>query len=253
MTYDPQKLEELNWARSLARALGEEWTIELREKPDLLVRDRDGAFGLEVTEVFAGKSRARGGSDLKKNQADTQKIINKMRNEYECIEPEVPLYVELVGDVDESFARPVVEALLDLNPREKPSRHRERCDIHRDDRSLTLYVTRLPDGWKRDGRIRPDWYSASETVGWRDDRHEILQERIQQKSKRLEQYRRNLASVLGLHNLASIDIRLLLVSDHLWASGMVRPSPNVRYKLHGFDRVYFYPFPNAPTLLRDRD
>ena len=42
MTLDAQKQDELLFACSLAQALGEEWTIEPREEPDLLVHDPGG-------------------------------------------------------------------------------------------------------------------------------------------------------------------------------------------------------------------
>lgn len=249
MTLDPKKQEELNFARSLARALGEEWTIEPREEPDLLVHDSGGTFGLEVTEVFAGETNSRGGSKLKKSQADTQKIINKIRREYERVEPDIPLSVEFVGEVHESFTSLVVRALVDLELRDKSKLHRERCDVCQDERSLTLHIKRLPDDCNRDRLIRPDWYSIDESIGWRDDREEILQERIQEKSKRLEQYRRNLACVLEIDNSGLVDIRLLLVSNHYWAAGMIRPSTQVSYEFHGFNKVYFYPLPREPSEL----
>ena len=249
MTLDAQKQDELLFACSLAQALGEEWTIEPREEPDLLVHDPGGNFGLEVTEVFAGETSARAGSELKKNQALTQKIINQMRLEYERAEPDVPLYVGFVGDVDDSFTGAVVQALSHLKLRDKRTSHREQCKLNQDDRSLILNVTRLPNGWKRDRRTRPDWYSISDKIGWLEDPSDNLQKRIEQKSRRLEHYRENLCREQGADDPNS-DVRLLLVSDHRWAFGMVRLETEISYDFHGFNRVYFYPFPGVPTLLK---
>ena len=205
-----------------------------------------------MTDVFGGNTNV-WGSELKKKQQNTQKIIDQMRDQFECAEPNVSLRVEFVGDVADSFTSPVVKALLGLKLRDKSVLHREKCVLYQDDRALALYVTRLPDDCNRDRLNRPDWYPVSETIGWPEKSGHILQERILEKSKKLENYRTNVASELGIHNTASLDVRLLLVADHFWASGMVRPAAGVYYELHGFSAVYFYPFPNPPTMLHRRD
>ena len=253
MTRNTKKQDELYFVRSLAQSLGERWAIEPRERPDFLVRCPTGAFGLEVTSVFAGKTNANGGSEYKRKQKVIQDIIDKMRLQFECAEPNVSVRIEFVGDVADSLTSPVVNALLGMKLRDKPVLHREQCVLYQDDRALALYVTRLPDDHNRKRLNRPDWYPVSETIGGREKSGHILQERILEKSKNLENYRRNIASQPGLHSTASLDVRLLLVANHYWASGMVRPDTGVSYNSHGFSAVYFYPFPSPPTLLNWRD
>lgn len=249
MTRRVQKNNELFLARSLAAALNEEWEIEAFEEPDLIVRASGVRFGLEVTELYAGKSTTERGSKRKRDQERTRSVIDGIRRSYEEMQPDLRLYVNFIGDLDESIADSVVETLIDMNLKNLTVLERRTKSVYEDGKSLILRVRRLPDDWSRDRRHRPDWYSVDQSIGWVEQVDLTLQERIDQKARRLDVYRKNIESAQGVDGSGSADVRLLVVSDHLWASGMATLNAQFDYNTRGFKKVYFYPFPRDPVTL----
>ena len=258
MTRSAQKQEECCLAHDLARALKEEWTISPRQEsdggPDLIVRDSTGSvFGLEVHELFCGKSSQPGGSTEKRQQSETQKTISRIQQAYEYQEPDIRLRVEFIGDLEgpQQFDDDVVQALKSLKLRDKLLPHKEDVELRYGDRHLRLIVTLLPTDWPRDQRIRPDWFSVNDSIGWLESGLQKIQCAIRAKSTRLQEYRSNLTRELKVSEAAKVEVRLLLFANHLWEYGMIRIETESTFDLCGFDSVFFFPFPGNPVELKE--
>lgn len=249
MTRRAQKNRELSLARALAAALNEEWEIEAFEEPDLIIGASGVRFGLEVTELYAGKSTTGRGSKLKRDQERTRSVIDGIRRSYEEMQPDVRLYVGFIGDLDESLADSVVQTLIDMNLIAVAPLERRTQSVYGDGRSLHLHVKRLPDDWPKDQLHQPDWYSISQSIGWAEQIDGNLQERIDQKARRLNVYRKNIESAQGVDGSGSADVRLLVAANHFWASGMAKLNTRFDYDIRGFSKVYFYPLPGNPVIL----
>ena len=230
------------------------WNIVDRDEsnggPDLVVYHGKSAFGLEVHEIFAGEVSSKKGSRRRQRQAETQKRIDEIRRRYEESEEDVPLYVKFVGTLNNADIALVVEALLNMGLREKSFRQFEDLELRQNSYDLKIFVRRLPDGWPRDRLSRPDWFSVTDSSGFVEQGSKKILDAIATKSEKINQYRRNVAAQLDLADPKDVDIRLLLVADRMWNYGQLARRGELAGNLHGFNVVYFFPFPDKPIIMQ---
>ena len=252
--HNEQKQDEYFFAENAAKLIDAEWKLvacdESNGGPDFIVHEGEKSFGLEVCEIFKGEVQLKKGSKLKKEAATNQKLIDEIRQQYENVEKNVPLYAKFLGEVNNSNKSQILQTLLDVSLGEKSPLYSEKLVLEHGSGGLTIFVRRLPDGWGRDRLCRPDWFSVSDSVGLLEIDFYKIQEAIDIKSQKIGQYRKNVAKELGLKDFENCDIRLLIVSDHMWSYGQVELDEKQLYNLHEFNAVYFFPFPKKPTVLR---
>ena len=253
MTRNSKKQNEYFFVKEAANLIGVQWELVAREEsnggPDFIVHEEGNSFGLEVCEIFKGKVRPEKGSTLKEETVTNQRLINEMRQQYESVEENVPLYVKFLGDVREDNKSEIVRILLDMKLKEKNFPYLADSILEHDPGSLKIFVRRLPDGWERDRLYRPDWFNVKDSGGWVEKDSGKILEAIEIKSQKIGQYRKNVAKELGLKDPENCDIRLLIVSDHMWSCGQVKPDKELVNNLHGFNTVYFHPFPEKPCIM----
>ena len=185
-----------------------------------------------------------------RRQAETQKRIDEIRRCYEESERDVPLYVKFVGSLNDVDIDVVVQALLNINLRQRSILNVERLELPQTSRDLKLFVRRLPDGWSRDRLSRPDWFSVVDSSGVVEKRSKKILDAVSKKSKKISQYRRNIGAQLSLANPVDADVRLLLYADRMWNYGQIAPSGQIAGNLHAFNVVYFFPFPEMPIIIK---
>ena len=274
MTQAGKKTQEWLFAMKARELLGEEWDIADHEAPDFIVTEGAQKFGLEVCQIFTG-CRDRKGSQAKKNEAENHMRIDTYRRKYEEKENAL-LHVQLVGDTCDENMGEVVQLLIEKEFSKKPagyseqfqvpfdiedliaeimksgrherltlkeimeSEHRERfealfCSAARG--RLTVNVMRLRDS---SPHRTDDWFSVDDRTGWVGDASEDINSAIREKSKKLSEYKEN----SGLD-----DIRLLIVADHLRASGMQELRERREFDPQGFQIVYFLNYPASADVI----
>ncbi|MDE0411246.1 MAG: hypothetical protein OXI37_03415 [Gammaproteobacteria bacterium] len=254
LIYNQQKQEECFFAKNAARLINAEWELIAREEsgggPDFIVHEGVNSFGLEVYEIFKGEVQPRKGSKLKEEAATNQRLIDEIRQQYENTEKNVPLYVKFLGDVNSFSKSQILKTLLDMGLGEKSPSYSGDVVLESDSGDLKIFVRRLPDGWGRDRLCRSDWFSIDDSLGWIEKDSCKIQEAIDKKSQKIDQYRANVAKELELKDPENCEIRLLIVSDHMWNYGQVELDEEQPYNLREFNAVYFFPFPEKPITLR---
>lgn len=228
MTRPSQKQRERFFTEQAIRSLGVNWVIlKEREPPDFDIAEGDYRFGIEVREVFIGPQSGSGAA-MKKAESSTQYTINALRREYEAATSGIRLIVKFVGRITPETTASVVSTLIALDIASKPPAYQTVID---ESRGLRVYVTKA---------FRSDWYSVDRRVGWVDrNPHKIIADAIEAKSKKLSVYQ----AVFGP------DIRLLLVSDAVYNSGKMRLQEGQAFDFHGFNAVYFFPYPEEVIVL----
>ena len=205
-----------------------EWVIlEERESPDFIVCEGQQRFGLELTEVFNGAIDKKG-ARLKEGEATRQKTIDAYRRSYaELGGP--PLSVKILGYAHEAALAQLIENLGRYDFESMRIGEHRRLQVGE---QLTVFVTTA---------LRPHWQSIGDTVG-PVNRHAspILQRVIARKARRLGKYQKAVGS----------DVRLLVVANHLHASGMLKLEPGSTIDNCGFHTVYFFPYPEDVQVLR---
>lgn len=252
LIYSQQKQDEYFFAENAAKQINVDWKLIARDEsnggPDFIVHEGENSFGLEVCEIFKGEVQPRKGSKLKGEAATNQKLIDEIRQQYEKVENSVPLNVKFLGDVNSSNKSQILQTLLDMGLGEKSPSYSGDVVLEDDSGDLKMFIRRLPDGWGRDRLCRPDWFCVSDSVGWAEKDSCKIQEAIDIKSQKIGQYRENVAKELGLKDPENCDIRLLIVSDHMWSYGQVKLDEERSYNLREFDAVYLFPFPQKPIV-----
>lgn len=219
------KDQERFYVEQAASAL--EWLIlEERESPDFVVREGRQGFGLELTEVFNGPIENRG-ARMKEGEAARHKTIGAYRRRYADLGGP-PLSVKILGDPREAELDQLLEDLQRYDFESMPVGEHRRLNVGE---QLKVFVTRA---------LRPHWQSVDDTIGWVNrDASPILQGAIARKARRLDRYRQAVGS----------DVRLLVVANHLHASGMLCLEPGTTIDCCGFGRVYFFPYPQDVQIL----
>jgi hypothetical protein len=222
-----KKNRERFFVEETARSLEKTWSFgEDREHPDFVITEDGRQFGLEVCEIFMGP-QGRGGSDMKAKESASQHSVNALRLEYEAI-ANIPLGVKFVGDMSAANMAAVVPALVAADLPSKPIAYHFEIDTGK---GLRVHVTKA---------LRPDWYSINDRVGWVDrNPHKIIADAIEKKADELTRYKESAGS----------DIRLLLVADRILNSGKLLLEERGVFDFHGFQAVYFFPYPEAAIIL----
>ncbi len=226
MTRKSKKERERFFVNRAAELLGKNWVLG----PDLehtyfFLTEEVHQFGLEVREIFTGP-QVRAGSKMKRKEAETQKVVDALRCQYEVI-AEIPLNIRLLGDTSVENLAAVVPALVAKELSTRPVGYQEVIDLGN---GLCVYVTRA---------LHADWYSVNDRVGW-VDRYPMkpVTDAIERKSKKLPRYR----------EAAGPDIRLLLVADRICNSGKLMLDEGVALDVQGFQVVYFFSYPESVTV-----
>ena len=220
-----KKDQERIYVEHIAPSL--EWMIvEERESPDFVVHKGQQIFGLELVEVFNGPVR-KNGAKLKEAEAVRQKRIDICRKRYEEFGG-LPLSVKILGDPGEVALDKLIEELRNCDFESMSLGEQREYQIGDE---VKAFVTKA---------LRPHWYSVDNTVGWVNrDAASILQCAIAKKAKRLDEYQNALGS----------DIRLLVVANHLRASGMLTLKSGTNINTCGFHKIYFLPYPEDVQIL----
>ena len=227
LTRPVKKKRERFFVEEAARSLGKTWSLgEDREHPDFVVAEDGQQFGLEVRDIFMGP-QGRAGSAMKEKESITQRDVNALRLEYETI-ANIPLIIKFVGVMSAANMATVVPALLAADLPSKPVTYHFVIDTGT---GLRAHVTKA---------LGPDWYSVNDRVGWVDrNLQNIIANAIETKSKELTRYQA----------AAGPDIRLLLVADRILNSGKLLLEERVAFDFHGFQAVYFFPYPESAVVL----
>ena len=199
---EQQKLNECHFAAEAARLMGVQWELVPRHEesnggPDFIVHEGAHRFGLEVREVFKGKSARKQGSEFKQDQSETQQRIDRIREQYEGVERDITLSVMFLSSPDDDHLDQIVNKLRNMNLQEND---RENFIVNQDSEPLKIFVRRFPNGWDRDRLSRPDWFSVADAGGWVEKDPQKILSAVAEKSKKVNQYRENVAANLGLEN-----------------------------------------------------
>ena len=251
-----QKRDEHRFAEAASLLLNTEWELVPRDDesqggPDFIVREKGRSFGLEVQEVFKGVASAKRGAALKRNQSENQLRIDRIRQQYENIAGNMPLYVKFLNEPDDSRTDHIVNELYKMKlGGGKAFPYQNDFTIEQEDGLLKIFVSRLPDDWERDRLYRRDWLIVADTGGFVEKNREKIFRAVRGKSEKVDRYRENVARELGLENPLEADVRLLLVADHMWNFGKVELNSEWDGNQHRFSRVYFFRFPDKISASR---
>ena len=203
------------------------WEIlEQRETPDFIVREGSRSFGLELTEVFNGTTGKKG-AKLKEGESVRQKTIDTYRRRYEE-RGGSPLSVQILGDPCEENLNQLIDCLQSYDLEAVPLGKRRSFQVNE------LFKVRVARAFQS------HWRLIDDTVGWMNQRAlPIIQKCVDGKARRLEEYR----GTVGL------DVRLLVVANHLRVSGMLSVDKGATIDARGFHTVYFFPYPEAVQII----
>lgn len=226
MTRSAQKQREIAYAVKAGELLEEEWQVDLPPDesnwPDLVITGRLGAFGLEVRELYLDETTK--GSPKKAREAHSRRAMHDLARAY-YRDNSAPISVQLLGRIP---ADDEVLRLLANETKRLRTWEQRRIDVGS---GCVAYMRKLPDSC----RNYSTWHFASNHVGWVatiDKR--LLEDIIIGKAARLGRYRKHIP-----------DVRLLIVSDRLYNSGMARLSAPMKCHPRGFDAVYYLSFPET--------
>ena len=241
------KVQERIYVEKAADHLNLAWEIgQDREIPDFLISEGNHQFGLEVTEIFVGKEEK--GSESKSRESKIQKTIDSYRRKYEAKRKDL-LKVNISGIVSKDLIvvndevvikdgvviKEKMEKLLDILLKQPF-----------DSMEIGQKVKFSLGGRSRASVTKSyssRWNSLDYKIGFVNHRPEhAIENRIVEKSKRLEAYINNVGS----------DVRLLIVANCLNNSGKLQfaeqnEKPN--FSTRGFNAVYFLSYPDSTIEL----
>jgi len=226
MTTDAQKEMEVYFAEKAAENLGEIWIVkpspDEKEWPDLLVTHESKEFGLEVRELYPDESRK--GSKKRAIESRNHQAINSIAEKYYEIS-ENTIKVDFLGNIENEDA-----ILSELKTVESDLGDFEHVRFE-PYRGLVVHVTKLPSKLGKYKR----WAYVSDEVGWVGElTNEKIQEKVNEKSKEIEKYSKNLS-----------DVRLLLVCNRRLNSGKFTYAPSGAIDCGGFKEIYFLSYPDS--------
>jgi hypothetical protein len=226
MTTDLQKEREMVYASQLAKTLGCNWAIEFpvneREWPDLLVRDGDQQFGLEVREITKDKETKKG-SKRRANESRNNQMIQKLADSY-YQQASISIKVGILGNIDNEME--ILESLIQFV---SDSNEWDNLRIETKNRSI-IYATHLPE----EVGIYKRWEYVDDRVGWvREIDSEFLTQFVTEKGQKISKYKIHLS-----------DIRLLLVADPTYSSGQLSFTDSKIDVKSEFSEIYFLVYPN---------
>ncbi len=226
MTTDIQKKREMLYASQLAKALGCDWTIDFppneREWPDLVVREGDYQFGLEIREITKDEETKKG-SKRRAKESRNNKMIQKLADHY-YQQSNIPLKVGILGNIDNEIE--ILEALMEFAG---ISEDWSNLRIETKNGSI-IYAIRLP----AERGIYTRWVYVDDRVGWvREIDSEFLTPFVIEKGRKVLKYKKHLN-----------DIQLLLVADPTYSSGQVSFSGSKMDIKSEFSEIYLLVYPN---------
>lgn len=255
-----KKTSEHDYAMHTANLLEKKWEIAAHEAPDLIVTEDGQKFGLEVCRVFTGE-QGRKGSPSKKKEGEHQRHLDDYRRKWEE-KTGTFLWVSLVGNTRDEYMEELLRLLDEKRFSEKPYGDDEILEVFPVDPwnpmspgLLTAHVMRVPASLARCA----EWSSVNDKIGWVGDASGPIDRAIEIKSTALPRYRKN----AGLD-----DVRLLIVADHMRASGMLDleehrlPDHDERmrdaqelpmFEARGFRMVYFLSYPASAHIVAPAD
>lgn len=205
--------------------MGKSWKIEFPpneiEWPDLLVSEGSKTFGIEVREITKDKETKKGSKRRATESRNRQKINDLIKNYY--AESKVPIKVNILGPIDEGD-----NLLVKLISFAGSS------DVWKSDRieinpKLHIHVTRLPD---EVGQYT-HWDHVGDRVGWvRKIDSEYIMPFVLEKEKRISKYKTHFE-----------DVRLLLVADRTFSSGMLEMQEGDKKIKSLFSELYLFEYP----------
>ena len=212
--------------------MGEAWSVEFppneSEWPDLLIRSGACHFGLEVREITKD-TETRKGSKRKANESSNLRKIQILAENYYEISS-IPLKVGIIGEIEDSSQ---LKDVLVKFARGSKDWDREEIAFGA---NTEIYVTRLP---AEAGRyIR--WESVRDKVGWvREVDIEFVRPFVSEKEARITKYMTHVQ-----------DVRLLLVADSSYGSGMLEFREDGLKIRSRFSEIYLFEYPNKVHLIR---
>lgn len=220
-----QKQQERSYVEDFLRCEFPYWEIQREsETPDFIINDGQTSFGLEVTTLH--KDIGKRGSAGRKKEDRNKRRIASLQKSYEE-RGGSPLSVRVLGNLS-APGFDLVEMLKPENFPTRPVGHHVKKIID----GVTVFATKA---------VVSHGQYVKDAVGFvRRDAVAIIEEAIDKKARRLEEYKAR----------AGGDVRLLLVSDHLTNSGKLL-SPDMTSIAHrGFTAVYFHAYPGSTTRSR---
>lgn len=226
MTTSAQKEIEAFYSNRAAKLLGCEWDLKFGSDeldwPDLIVLGSKRKFGLEIRMVYPDE--ARHGSRSKQIESFNIKAVKNIVDKYYGLSFR-SIKVNFIGDIyDENI---IVSKLVECS-KNIADFEQKRIEPYL---GCVAYVTGVPETLG----IYRRWLYVSDRVGFVGllDQ-EIIQQRIVEKSLKLEKYKKNIE-----------DVRLLLVVDKDFNSGKIRLEGDVFVDLSGFEKVYLMLYPDS--------
>lgn len=230
MTSTSQKEMEKIYAAKAADLLGEAWDISASDDeenwPDLIIRHHGKVFGVEVREVFLDEGRK--GSKRKAGERSNMLALATIAGMY-YRQAGSPIRVNTLGSLEDK--EQILLALQDT-PGSLQELEQTRVEIGSD---CVAYVRRLPESFGKYTR----WTHVTDRAGWvRDLEPAFLEEKIEEKSGKIEKYQRNVD-----------EVRLLLVANRAYNSGKMTLTSNTRVDRQGFSEVYLLSYPDSVVRL----
>ncbi len=232
MTTYKQKNKELIFAHQMANALGQAWDIASspneREWPDLIVTDGRSKFGLEVRE-FTKDRESNEGSKLRKLESNNSLWMRQLVSQYYSHSTR-PIKVEILGKLESR------DDILPMLFKFSKTAHEWQHQCLKLGTKAIIHITKLPDQFSR----YDHWKYISDRTGWvRKMCVNDLKPMIASKEKNLEKYRTHLN-----------DVRLMLVADPTFNSGMVSFANEQINLPSTFNQVYLFIYPKEVHKLK---
>jgi hypothetical protein len=203
--------------------------VAQRDKPDFIVSDAEGEFGLELTRVFRNGPRPESSLESQETESLRRRLLRDTA-EYYYRNGGLPLRVGAIIRVHDLDPAMLSLRLRAERPAEEGGESSFEMFSENDPRTLPqakFFLRSLPPEC---GRYAA-WRVVNNSVGWhRQLTARDLEPKIARKAKRLVEYRK-----------ARPRVALLLCVDATVESGMLDWSPEHGLPSpHGFDAVYLY-------------
>lgn len=206
-----------------------------REEPDFIVRFNDRLIGIEITEIFIAHSQS--GSVEKAQESISSNIVAKARALYKNAGGPA-LYVSIHFGIRQDLgrlnrdktAKLISDFILEMNlPHEQAASWRsEDYESQLPDEISCIHALRVPDNdMEHWGVSGVGWFAPLKVSA--------LQERVDDKAKRLQEYRK-----------AVEENWLIIIADTMSPSAFFEAKSDFDAQaiLSPFNRTFYYQFPN---------
>lgn len=235
-----QKEQEVYFATEFARRANLDWAVRAsiseKDAPDLIVVAEDGEFGLEHTEVFAGAEPRELGSALRRAESRRFERGRSILKECErrtgrSLHIQFSSHVyrhepERIFEFDRLSDDQVIDAISALSLADASVG--ERFTVNSFDRCKI---------WTRVA-FHSRWEFIQDGVGFVAQSVDAVQRAVADKGSKLAKYRSG-----GLK-----DVRLLVVANRIRNSGKILLPDGACVDRLGFDKVYFFSYPEQTLV-----